>query len=95
MPERHEILCINKSDRTSPHERITHVGGRNGDGKAWKITQESAIQGIENGTWAFYVTRGGRTVNVIVSTSKYGNKYLKTESDGEQPDNLLSLPECR
>ena len=21
-------------------------------------------------------------------------KYLKTESDGEQPNNLLSLPEC-
>ncbi len=29
-----------------------------------------------------------------VETSRYGNKYLKTEADGEQPDNLLSLPEC-
>jgi hypothetical protein len=32
---------------------------------------------------------------VIVGTSRYGHKYLKTEADGEQPDNLLSLPECR
>jgi len=31
---------------------------------------------------------------VIIAVSKYGNEYLKTESDGEQPDNLLSLPEC-
>ena len=33
-----------------------------------------------------------RKVNVAVS--HYGNKYLKTENDGEQPDNLLALPEC-
>lgn len=95
MASRHEVLCINKSDRTNPHERITHIGGRNGDATAWKLTQQDAIAGIEGGKWTFYVSRGGRTVNVIVSTSKYGNKYLKTENDGEQPDNLLSLPECR
>lgn len=95
MADRHEVLCINKSDRTNPHERITHIGGRNGDGTTWKITQQEAITGIENGKWSFYVRRGGSTVNVIVSTSRFGHKYLKTENDGEQPDNLLSLPECR
>jgi len=26
--------------------------------------------------------------------SRFGNKYLKTVADGEQPNNLLSLPEC-
>jgi len=31
---------------------------------------------------------------VIVSNSAAGNKYLKTQNDGEQPNNLLSLPEC-
>jgi hypothetical protein len=95
MPDRYEVLCINKSDRMNPHERITHIGGRNGDGAAWKLTQQDAIAGIESGKWSFCVSRGGRTVNVIMSSSKYGHKYLKTENDGEQPDNLLSLPECR
>jgi hypothetical protein len=95
MADRHEVLCINKSDRTNPHERITHIGGRNSDGTVWKITQQAALEGIENGKWSFYVSRGGRTVSVMVSTSRYGHKYLKTENDGEQPDNLLSLPECR
>ena len=95
MAERYEVLCINKSDRMNPHERITHIGGRNNDGTAWKITQGAAITEIESGKWSFFVSRGGRTVNVIVSTSKHGHKYLKTENDGEQPDNLLSLPECK
>ena len=58
------------------------------------ITQEDVFAGIESGKWQFYVSRGGYTAEVVVAESRYGNKYLKTEADGEQPDNLLSLPEC-
>jgi hypothetical protein len=89
-----EIKCINKTDRYNAHERISHVGGINPDGGRWKLTQEAAILGIESGKYAFTVTAGGRTVDVIVAESRFGNKYLKTVADGEQPDNLLSLPEC-
>lgn len=42
----------------------------------------------------FFVRVGSREVRVIVAESRYGNKYIKTEADGEQPNNLLSLPEC-
>ena len=89
-----QVLCINKLDRFNPHERITHIGGINDRGQRWLITQQQAIEGIEMGNWQFHVRVGSRDVKVIVAISSSGNKYIKTEADGYQPDNLLSLPEC-
>ena len=77
-----QITCINKSNRMNLHERITHVGGG-----AWRIRD------IKARTNSFYVSVRGASVRVIVSRS--GNKYIKTENDGEQPNNLLNLPDCQ
>jgi hypothetical protein len=90
-----EIRCINKDDRNNPYQRITHIGGTNPDGTKWKMTQQNAIEGINSGKRAFHVTKNGQQVEVIVAKSRFGNEYIKTESDGEEPNNLLSLPECK
>lgn len=93
MAQAHEIKCINKSDRYNPHERILFIGGVDG-GSRWKLSQPDAIKGIEEGKWTFYVTQNGKLVRVVIAKSAYGHKYLKTEADGDHPNNLLSLPEC-
>ena len=88
-----EIRCINKSDSVNPHERIINVGGVNVDGTRWKLSHTEAIHRIVKDTHLFYVKQGGKIVHVVIATQS-GWKYLKTTEDGEQPDNLLSLPEC-
>jgi len=88
------VTCINKSDRDNPYERILRLGGTRDDNNGrWSCSQRECIAYIENGA-QFYVLRGGSKVYLIVGVSPYGNKYVKTEADGEEPNNLLSLPEC-
>lgn len=94
MAQRVRVGCINKSDRTAHYERIRNIGGVNPDGTRWKMPESDAIQHIKNGTYSFYVDRGGHIVDVIIAKSQHGREYLKTTADGEQPNNLLSLPEC-
>jgi hypothetical protein len=90
-----QVKCINKTDRYNPHERIRAIGGTNPDGTRWKLAEDEAISAIEQGRYSFYVDRpSGDRVWVVIERSPYGHKYLKTQADGEQPNNLLSLPEC-
>ncbi|MEK7947213.1 DUF3892 domain-containing protein [Pigmentiphaga sp. YJ18] len=92
MAQNAEIKCINKVPRNDPNESITHVGGYGSS--RWKLTLADAIGRIERGEWNFYVSVDGRTVWVEVATSRGGNKYLRTQPDATQKNNLLSLPEC-
>jgi Protein of unknown function (DUF3892) len=87
-----QVMCINKSDRMNAWERIKNVGG-SASGQ-WKITQEQAIKYIEAGEWQFFVSVGGKSVWVVVAESRFGNKYLRTQADKGEENNLLSLPEC-
>lgn len=94
MATSHEVGCINKTNRESAHERIQNIGGVNPDGTRWKLSVSQAIADIKADKYKFYVSKNGSKVNVIIARSASGNEYLKTENDGEQPNNLLSLQEC-
>lgn len=94
MTTEQQVTCINKSDRTDPHERIISIGGVDANNNKWKQLQEAAIQNIENNKYSFYVISSGIKTKVIVAESARGHKYLKTEADSTTSNNLLSLPEC-
>jgi hypothetical protein len=94
MPVEVRVQCINKTARYDPHQRIRAIGGVNPDGTRWKLTEDQAILGIKQGRWSFYVHVGSYRVKLEIASSQWGTEYLRTVSDGVQPDNLLSLPEC-
>jgi hypothetical protein len=84
-----QVTCIRKrGGHMNPHERIQAIGGG-----GWEKSEDQAIREIHAGVNSFYVSRGGRSVAVVVSRH-VGREYLKTEPDGVSPDNLLSLPDC-
>lgn len=89
-----QIQCINKTPRRDAHDRIQNVGGVRSDGQRWKLSQPQAVADSDAGKYRFYTSVQGKSVWVIVAVSAAGNRYLKTENDGDQPNNLLSLPEC-
>ncbi|MNS93067.1 hypothetical protein D3C72_1272230 [compost metagenome] len=82
------VTCINKRDRNSTHEGITHLGGT-----GWKWTREQVIQSIESKSNTFYTLVNGNRGDIGVVDAANG-KYLRTYADGKWNDNLLSLPEC-
>ncbi|NYG45334.1 hypothetical protein GGD67_002792 [Bradyrhizobium sp. IAR9] len=91
----YRIDCVNKPDRNSPHEHITHVGGPRPDSLGrWKDTVPNVVRLIEEGAHGFYTTEGGATAWVGVRTSAAGNKFLQTHADGIWKDNLLALKGC-
>ena len=89
----YRIVCIVKDDRSSAYEAIKSVGTVDTTGAELRMSQSTVIQAIDLGH-KFYVERGGVRANVITSISSAGHRYIKTESDGAEPNNLLSLPSC-
>ena len=84
-----QVTCINKLNRNSTHEGITHLGGT-----TWaKKTRQQVISDIEGGQNSFYTLVGGKRANVAVVQGATG-KYVRTHADGQWNDNLLALAEC-
>jgi hypothetical protein len=88
------VDCVVRADRVSPHHRIRMIGGQGRDGQPWRLGEEAAIAAIENERATFYIEwPKGRRQDLVVGQG-LGKTYLKTEDDGDSPDNLLQLPDC-
>lgn len=89
-----EVTCINKPDRMSAHEYITHIGNTAGN---WRMAREEAIRRIDSKQEAFYTidrTTGHKVYIGVVRGDGMKSPYLRTHADGKWKDNLLALAEC-
>ena len=87
------ITCATKKGPNyDPYERITHLGGYSSKGN-FVIPSEEMIRKIESGKYSYSVDKDGKKVQIVVAT-RNGRKYLKTEADGFEPNNLLALGDC-
>lgn len=85
------VKCIRKSDRQNPYEGIAEVGCVD-SGKQLRLTVAQAVKMIEDDGRVFRVSTydGPR----VVVAQRNGRKYIKSERDGDEENNLLALGEC-
>ncbi len=88
MAESHMIRCSVKEG-----DRVTHIGGTNSNGSAWKMSEADAVAGIKDGRFKFYVNVVDAQSKGIWITlaQKQGKDVLSTAED---PSLLLRLPDC-
>lgn len=88
---RYRVTCTKKHEL---HERILGLGCYTPDNVFLTFTETELIDRLEGQQDSFYVERpSGHVVDLEVA-EREGKKYVKTKTDGEKPDNLLSLPNC-
>lgn len=87
---------VTPPDASALVSHLRRRGVTTSDRPRWTLPLDSAIQGVLDGRWSFFVQLGVYdTVNVEVATSPSGRLYLRTEVDQDTPDELLFLPQCR
>lgn len=87
----YQVTC-HTPDNADADRRIQGLGGPGNGG--WYQDIDTLIANIEARVYRLWTTdQAGDDVWVIVAERR-GRKYLKTTSDGIEPNNLLALPRC-
>lgn len=87
----YQVTCHTPDDQ-DPDRRIEGLGGPAVGG--WWHDIDYLIQGIDSHSYSLWtVDQKGNSVWVVVA-ERNRRKYLKTQSDGIEPNNLLALRHC-
>ncbi|ADV10652.1 DUF3892 domain-containing protein [Mesorhizobium ciceri] len=93
MTTTHQVTC-HTPDNNDADRRIQGLGGPDGGG--WYQPLDYLIAGIESGAYKLWtVSPDGKSVWIVVAQRPNGRKYLKTDPDGVEPNNLLALRRCQ
>ena len=89
----YQVTCINKPNRESRHEHITHIGNVANE---WRMERDKAVQIIDAKQHAFFTIdrTSGRKMYIGVVREAGKTPYLRTHADGKWNDNLLAQAEC-
>ncbi|GEM_PF-376543 len=91
------ITCINKDNgyHENPNLAITHLGWVNeATGESGRNTRLEIYDWLKGGGEAYVKVGYGNKVVVITAETQNGTKYVKTQADSTEKNNLLSLQEC-
>ena len=58
----------------------------------WCHTHEQALNYLESRLFDYFIRKNGRPLKLVIVQTEDGEKFLKAQSDGENPDALLALP---
>lgn len=88
-----QVLC-HVPDGSDPDQRIDALGGVfDGTQTQFNHLIDEVIYNIENFVHSYYVMVNGQLVWCRV-VPRNNRKYVKTETDYYEPNNLLNLPKC-
>jgi hypothetical protein len=92
------IVCITKfPTHHDPRHRITELGTSTAQGSRTVTRRWAArdvVAAIDSRADAFWCTDRRGDLVKVVTVPHAGGKYLKTENDGIEQDNLLAQPSC-
>lgn len=90
---RFQVTC-HTPDNADPDRRLQGLGGPKLGG--WWDNIDTLIRDIEAGKYDLWTTTPhGEAVWVYVRQTDAGRKFLTTQADGREPNNLLALPYCQ
>ena len=89
-----EILSVAKTNCEEAYARISCLGGRASDGRAFRLAAEDAIRALETGSRSLFVRWYGREHDLVIEHDSEGNKLLRIEGDDTPSNALWFLPEC-
>jgi hypothetical protein len=86
-----KVQWVDQSAEAGPYSRIMHIGGASNK-LQWKHSHAQAIESIERDSFAYYVEKDARALELNVACTPDGKKYLTIGGSDEASRLLLSLP---
>lgn len=91
--KRFQVLWAKRKTRGPQKGELLHIGGINGAGEICNIPIDEAIQGINSGSWEFYLVENLQEIPVTICSLDESETFLSSKGHGYLHNLLEELPE--